>query len=195
MAITINGNGTIDGLTAGGLPDGTVTRDDLATTAKGSILQVKQTHLTTRFSITFTPATTVDITGLNLSITPSSTASKILVFARASFELNQVNSQDIVFNLTRNGTLVGLTSDSVGNRKKGLVGPLMGYWTDDASSTQDFTAYNYLDSPNSLSALTYQVTFESRWGSILHINRCAQDGNSIAFEYLTSSITAMEVAG
>jgi len=40
MPITINGNGTIGGITAGGLPNGTVTRDDLATTAKGSILQV-----------------------------------------------------------------------------------------------------------------------------------------------------------
>jgi len=42
MAITINGNGTIGGITAGGLPDGTVTRDDLAAAAKGSILQIAQ---------------------------------------------------------------------------------------------------------------------------------------------------------
>jgi hypothetical protein len=42
MAITINGNGTIGGITAGGLPNGTVTRDDLETNAKGSILQIAQ---------------------------------------------------------------------------------------------------------------------------------------------------------
>jgi len=42
MPITINGNGTIGGITAGGLPDGTVTRDDLAAAAKGSILQIAQ---------------------------------------------------------------------------------------------------------------------------------------------------------
>jgi hypothetical protein len=33
MAITINGTGTITGLTAGGLPDGSVTTDDLAADA------------------------------------------------------------------------------------------------------------------------------------------------------------------
>jgi len=32
MAITINGSGTITGITAGGLPDGAVTADDLAST-------------------------------------------------------------------------------------------------------------------------------------------------------------------
>ena len=34
MPITINGNGTISGLTAGGLPTGSVTTDTLATSAK-----------------------------------------------------------------------------------------------------------------------------------------------------------------
>ena len=34
MPITINGNGTISGLSAGGLPNGSVTNDTLATTAK-----------------------------------------------------------------------------------------------------------------------------------------------------------------
>ncbi len=33
MAITINGTGSITGLTAGGLPDGSVTADDLAADA------------------------------------------------------------------------------------------------------------------------------------------------------------------
>ena len=34
MAITINGSGTITGITAGGLPDGVITADDLASDAK-----------------------------------------------------------------------------------------------------------------------------------------------------------------
>ena len=34
MSITINGSGTITGLTAGGLPDGSVTSDTIATAAK-----------------------------------------------------------------------------------------------------------------------------------------------------------------
>ena len=34
MAITINGNGSITGLSAGGLPDGSVTTDDLASSVQ-----------------------------------------------------------------------------------------------------------------------------------------------------------------
>ena len=49
MAISINGNGTITGISVGGLPNGIVDRDTLATAAKGSILQVKQTVKTDYF--------------------------------------------------------------------------------------------------------------------------------------------------
>ena len=38
MAITINGNGTITGLSTGGLPDGCVDRDTLASNAQGSTM-------------------------------------------------------------------------------------------------------------------------------------------------------------
>ena len=40
MPIAINGSGSITGITAGGLPDGCVTADDLASGVGGKILQV-----------------------------------------------------------------------------------------------------------------------------------------------------------
>ena len=40
MPITFNGNGTVTGLAVGGLPDGTVDADTLATGAGNKILQV-----------------------------------------------------------------------------------------------------------------------------------------------------------
>ena len=43
MPVTINGNGTITGISAGGLPDGCITADDLASGAGGKLLQVVQT--------------------------------------------------------------------------------------------------------------------------------------------------------
>jgi hypothetical protein len=109
MAITINGTGSITGLTAGGLPDGSITAGDLASsldlTGKtvtmpsgtgGKILQV-----TTRYAEA--PRcqphhnTYVDI-NLSASITPSSANdSKILVLISAptavSRSTNAANSQ------------------------------------------------------------------------------------------------------
>ena len=92
MAITINGTGSITGLTAGGLPDGSVTTDDLAanavTAAKlaagtgGKILNVWQGVFTG--SQSFAPGSNVpgaraDITDLSVTLTPAS-ASKSSVF-------------------------------------------------------------------------------------------------------------------
>jgi len=95
MSITINGNGTIGGITAGGLPDGTVTRDDLAATAKGSILQVKETFLNTSFSVPYTVNTITDVTNVSVSLTPAATTSKVLVYVRINFETDNVNTHSI----------------------------------------------------------------------------------------------------
>lgn len=187
--ITLNatGNSTLT------LPDSNGTLDRLE--RAGNILQVKQTHLTTRFSIAYTGGVDFNVTGLNVSLTPRSSSSKILIFARLQFEINDTGFQDMAFNLTRNGTYVGKTSDSAGVRRTGLAGPCSGYFGSDASSTQDNMSFNYLDSPNSVAALTYQVALQSRYGSIIYINRAVNDTDSVAYEWLTSSITAMEVAG
>ena len=78
MAITINGTGTLTGVSVGGLPDGIVDTDMLAagavTAAKrgaGAILQVVQTVKSDSFS-TNTGSSYVDITGMTVTITPSS---------------------------------------------------------------------------------------------------------------------------
>jgi len=77
MPITINGNGTVTGLAVGGLPDGTVDRDTLATAAKGSILQVQTAVLDdTQLNINSTSWTD---TGLSVNITPLVTTSKCIV--------------------------------------------------------------------------------------------------------------------
>ena len=52
MAIQINGNGTITGISAGGLPAGTVTSATLANSVTtGKILQVNASGVTTYYSI------------------------------------------------------------------------------------------------------------------------------------------------
>ena len=78
MPVTINGNtGVVTGIAVGGLPDGIVDTDMLAagavTAAKrgtGAILQVVSTTKTDATSTTST--TYVDISGMSLTLTPSS---------------------------------------------------------------------------------------------------------------------------
>ena len=46
--VNLGTNGTISNLAVGGLPDGTVDRDTLATVAKGSVLQIQNTTIPTQ---------------------------------------------------------------------------------------------------------------------------------------------------
>ena len=74
MALAFAGNGTITGLSVGGLPDGTVDEDTLANNAVGAgklasgvggkILQVVSTDFSTTFSST-SPETFADISGFS----------------------------------------------------------------------------------------------------------------------------------
>jgi hypothetical protein len=92
MAITINGSGTIGGVSVGGLPDGIVDTDMLAsaavTSAKvgtlgtsnlpaGSVIQVVQNWDTGANSST--TSTSLQSSGKSISITPTSSSSTIFV--------------------------------------------------------------------------------------------------------------------
>ena len=80
MALVLNGsNDTITGLqiNSANIVNGSITADDLATGVGGKILQVKQTVKTDRTTIQ--SPSIVDISGMSVTITPSSTSSKILV--------------------------------------------------------------------------------------------------------------------
>jgi len=103
MAITINGNGTLSGVTSG----------------VGSILQVKQsvmTGITSTISSSF-----VFPSDLTLSITPSSTSSKILVDCNIWVASNRWMSH---ITLQRNGTDLGL-ADAASNRARWFLNWMM----------------------------------------------------------------------
>tara|TARA_B100001287_G_scaffold152670_1_gene128501 strand:- start:653 stop:1264 length:612 start_codon:yes stop_codon:yes gene_type:complete len=85
MPITINGSGTVTGVSVGGLPDGIVDTDMLANGAvtatkrgAGAILQVVQFRKTDTFSSSNNGF--VDI-GVAVDITPIAAGSKILIYA------------------------------------------------------------------------------------------------------------------
>ena len=98
MPIGINGNGTITGVTVGGLPDGIVDTDMLAANAVssaklasgvgGKILQVVPVIKTSGFSVTASSGNFSDITGLSASITLTGSSNKVLILFQSSYSAN-----------------------------------------------------------------------------------------------------------
>ena len=85
MPVIINGSGSITGLSVGGLPDGTVDADTLASGVGGKILQVVSTPKTDVFSEAISAGgISADITGLTVSITPANASNKIFLMANLS---------------------------------------------------------------------------------------------------------------
>ena len=98
MAITINGTGTITGLTAGGLPDGSITTDDiaanavtaakLATGARGKLLQIQTAHSSTGQVIT----SFVDLLTVSLTTVDSSANSNIIILGTLAHGLGPAST-------------------------------------------------------------------------------------------------------
>ena len=107
MAIQINGNGTITGISSGGLPAGSVTSATLAdgaasgtklTMPTGSVIQIVEGSTTTSQS----PTGQNYVLFLQKDITPSATANSVFVTAVIQYGL-AVSNQDegLGFKLTR----------------------------------------------------------------------------------------------
>ena len=152
----------------------------------GSILQVVQTVKTNTFATSST--TPVDITGLSVSITPSSASSKILV----SWLLNigGYNHQD--YYLLRNSTKI-FFGDLSGNQTQAthhVYNIANFYYSNWASSGQ------YLDSPSSTTAVTYKWQAAVPWSSeyTAAINYIYNNQNNAYNARTPSEITVMEIS-
>lgn len=165
-------------------------------TGAGKVLQVISVHDITGRSQSVTSAQRVDISGLSASITPSATSSKILISARWNGENSDTaRTHDAVLGIRRDGTDLGLPSVS-GSRFAGIAQVLSNpYQNDDAGSTMEGAMFEYLDSPNSSSSLTYTITYRTSAGSTLtlYTNRSVSDSDASHVERLTSSITLWEI--
>ena len=209
MAIVINGSGTVTGLAVGGLPDGTVDSGTIATgtivnadinasaaiagtklASTGKVLQVIETHLTTTSSQSIS-TTRTNITGLSATITPSATTSRVRVTVKWSGE-NSSGNENLLFGIKRDTTDVGNPA-AAGSRHVGIAIVYQGYFSSDTDSTQDSTNYSYIDSPATTSAVTYHATVLNVGSTTLYNQRTVGDGNSAAYERLTSTITVEEI--
>lgn len=210
MPITINGSGTLTGLSAGGLPDGSVVASDLASsldlTGKtvtlpsgtgGKILQVKTTIYDTPTSQSVASNTFQDLP-FNVTITPSSTNSKILVSSCLMGQWSSAGGHNSMFTVNRK---IGSTnnrlapSGDVSSRNRGLVGCHSKNDADAGSSVDGYVISNYLDSPSTTSEITYiPVLRAGNTGYTWYINQNATGGDNGDYERGVSWITVMEVA-
>jgi len=147
--------------------------------SKQNIIQVVQTFKTDTFSSV--GSTPTSVTGLSVSITPSSSLNKILVVLNIG--IDGYNQQNFV-NIQRNGTNVGI---STGGTTTNCSYSMWGLGTSSGNQTGSVT---YLDSPATTSAVTYQVQiFNSTGGGTTYVNRSMSGGYG-----MVSSITVYEVA-
>ena len=159
----------------------------------GKVLQVVSTTKSDTFTASVASTGNVDITGLSVSITPSSTSSKILIMCSTT---GSAGSRAFsVTALKRGGSLLdGAVGDAAGSRPRASAYQFAG--TDDSNST-GVSSFHYLDTPASTSAQTYQVAFVNTFSSTqtMRVNRTENDTNSYLGTRSISSITAMEIAG
>lgn len=157
----------------------------------GSVLQVVQAYITSVFSTTNNTAF-VDITGLSVSITPTSASSKILVMAMLTDCSTDSATGDGMFQVLRGST-------AIGNANSGGTAPIMGYtstYLAASSLITDAVVFNYLDSPATTSSTTYKVQCRlwSNNGSgldgTLYVGRRNNNSSFIS----PSSITLLEIA-
>ena len=142
----------------------------------GNILQVVSTNNTTQVSTNNTSLSSPTDSGMSVVITPSSTSSKILVMINASIRGDGSNAYVSAL-IKRNGTLIDYSDCS----DDGML--------DYAINTgPGNSSWNFYDSPNSTSALTYGFFFARYGGS------GTAYFNNNGSHYSLSTMTAMEIA-
>ena len=143
-----------------------------------ALANVKFDDLTTQFTTSSTTLT--DITGLSVSITPTSTSSKILVTACVS--AGMISGVGFL-QLIRGSTEIAKGSGAPTNNTSALVYP-------NATQPCDVYTIRILDEPNTTSATTYKVqTKVNSGGQTIAINRPGVDAATAVY----SSITVQEI--
>lgn len=148
------------------------------------VLQTVSTNKSDTFSVSSGSYT--DVTGLSVSITPSATSSKVLVFASIN------GSQDVGVNDSALQLVRGSTAIAIGDASGSHVQASSMFQAYFAGSS-DFVGITFLDSPATTSSTTYKIQVRSVTGaSPTYINRSKTDGATAP--RTVSSITVMEIS-
>ena len=161
------------------------------TVASSAVVQIKSTTLTSTFSGTASLGTFLDITGLSISITPTSASNKILVFAEVA--ASTASGVGTVTAILTGGNCASYRGDADQTRQRAAVSQT--YPLDRAPCTMNLL---YLDSPATTSATIYGVglNYGNNSGATdtVYCNRGYTDTNNTYTVRTASTITVMEVA-
>jgi len=148
----------------------------------GSVIQVVSSTRNTAYSTTSTSYVSPD--GLSVSITPSSTANKMLIIFEGKG--GSATGNGLYLRLERDGTGINLASGQTFGQEVNIpVSP-------DQNRHYHSADMMYLDSPATTSAITYRVALASSGGGQVTLNtRQIIPSTAIG----TSTITVMEIAG
>jgi len=158
----------------------------------GTVLQVQSTTLTNTFSTTTLISSGGSaITGLSVNITPKYATSKILVFGHMVTG-NSIYTQSY-FKLKR--TISATTTEIGGGTAVGSRPGVIAKAYFDSASVGQSAPFSYLDSPATVSQVTYQMFLGTENASYsAHINRTETDGDNVFGARGASTITVMEIA-
>ena len=191
MAIQINGDGTITGISAGGLPAGTVTSATLASGVGGKILQVKQAVKTDTQSFSTGSSTLsdsyFDITGLSVTLTPSS-GTKCLVSYDVNLGGEGAYRQGIA--VIRDSTQIYL-GNADGSRQR------LSSFNYTANAYIEDHGGSFLDThgADGSTPVTYKLQiYVATPGRTSRVNRSHSESDNRETGRVVSSITVMEVA-
>ena len=155
----------------------------------GKVLQVVHANKSDTSS---TNSGTAVTTGLEASITPSATSSKVLV--NVVFAYQSEADVNTVFQLYRDNTAIHL-ADAAGNRLRTSAGTIY----QRSNNTDMYNgAINALDSPSSTSSITYKLMFFRGYtgnSNFVYLNYSPNDANNNStIKRSISSITLMEIS-
>ena len=159
----------------------------------GNILQVAQAAKTDTQTQTNT-TTFLEVTGMTVSITPSSSSNKILVQGKVSIGGSSETDRSgfrLVRTVSGASDVYPFIADAVGSRARFTSGPTGSY--NQFQNTVVETPFFFLDSPSTTSAVSYKIECYHAAGN-LFINRSSEDQDSANNGRGTSIIVAMEVA-
>ena len=175
-----------------------VPKDGLPSGATGGgILQVVTVNKTDAGVLagSYTQNAEVLISGLSLSITPSSASNKIWLQGFVSHNVN--GSQQASFFIARNGTNVTPIGDAGGGSQKRVFVSAQGNQDYYSTWVVKNTPFWYMDSPATTSAITYQVGAIAgvTGSSNIWINMSERDTAGTGYDYrAVSNLTAWEIS-
>ena len=154
----------------------------------GNILQVVQT-VKTDVTSQSSASSWNDISGVSVTITPSSTSNKILIIPDLALGSSDMSGYHLVWRLLRGSTPVGVSTSATNSDLVGTGG--MHRAANGANAYFFGCSKMFLDSPSTTSATTYKCQWSADdSAATLYLNRRGNDTGAGGI----TTVTAIEVA-